>query len=168
MSTIIVELPGIQGDTSYTIDKTTYANHIGCSGMMHSVDLPLAVTSSARTEGASVHGPIGLIHSFDKATPLLRQTASKGEMIAVAKIYRLRMSGTTASIAELITLNSVYIVRVDVDTYLSDTNTPTDNIMETFWLEYGSISWDYKYKAPGATAATSVVMSWSPSTLSDS
>ena len=166
MSNIIVALPGIQGDTSYTIGDTSYANHIGCKGMIHAIDLPLAVANSARTEGASTHGPVGLVHNIDKASPLIREKAAAGSLLATAKIYRLRMSGVSAAIAELITLSDVYVVRVDVDTYLDDQNQPTDNVLETFWLEYGSISWDYKYKAPGAKAATSVAQSWSVSTLS--
>lgn len=168
MSNIIVDLPGIDGDKTYTIGDTAYANHISCQAMMHAIDLPLSVASAARTEGASTHGPIGLLHSFDKASPLLRAAAAAGSTLATAKIYRLRMSGETAEIAEKITLSSVYVVRIDVDTYLAADNQPTDNVLETFWLEYSSITWDYKYKASPSTPPTSVTKSWSPSTLSSS
>ena len=168
MSSIIVDLAGVPGSKTVTIGETSYKDHINCKGMMHSIDLPLAVATNARTEGASTHGPVGLVHEFDKASPLLRAAASGGTMCATAKIYRTRMSGGSAEIAEKITLTTVYVVRIDVDTYLSDLNQPTDTILETFWLEYSSISWDYKYKASASAAPTSVVKTWSPSTLSQS
>ena len=167
MSNIIVQLDGINGDRSVTIGQTTFANNIQCRAMMHAIDLPLAVANNARTEGASVHGPIGFVHEVDKATPPLRGAAAAGNEVTSAVIRRLRMSAGALEIAEEITLSNVYVVRIDIDMFLNDANhQPDDTVLETFWLEYRAINWDYKYRSGPTAAPTSVVKTWDTSALS--
>lgn len=160
MSNIIVNIPNIPGDTSYTIGTTSYANHIGCKSIMHAIDLSFTVAHNARTTQASTHGPIGLMHDFDVASPLLRGAASAGNSVGNVDIFRLDLSGGTANIAEIINLTNVFVVRVDLDSFIDGRGLPTDSMLETFWLEYDSITWDYKYRG------TSISRSWSLSTLS--
>ena len=160
MSNIIVDIPNIPGDTSYTIGATSYANHIGCKSITHAIDLSFTVAHNARTTSASTHGPIGLMHDFDVASPLLRAAAAAGTMVGTADIHRLDLSGGTANIAETINLTGVYVVRIDLDSFVDGRGLPTDSMLETFWLEYDTITWDYKYQG------SSISRSWNLSTLS--
>ena len=158
MSTISVELPGIDGGYSVTLGQTTHEAQIHCIALRHAVDLPLTVAGTSRTEGESSHGPIGLVHYIDKATPALRAAASAGTLIANANIRRITLGGGARTLAEHIVLGSVYVVRVDVDTRVDPENfMPEDDIYETFWLEYQSITSTYYYKAPGAATTSAVV-----------
>ncbi len=160
MSNIIVGFSNIDGDTTYTIDSVQYKDYVACKSITHAIDLTFTVANSARTTSASTHGPIGLMHDFDKASPLLRDAAAAGETVGAVDIHRLKIEGETVSIDETINLTGVYIVRIDVDSYVAANGLPTDNMLETFWLEYSAITWDYKYKG------TAVSRSWNLSTLS--
>ena len=158
MSIISAQLPGISGDYSITIAETAHDAQINCIAMRHAVDLPLTIAGTSRTEGASSHGPIGLVHYLDAASPLLRAAASAGTLIANADIRRVRLVGGQYQLAEHIALTSVYVVRIDVDTRVDAENfMPEDDIYETFWLEYNAISSTYYYKASGSTTTSAVV-----------
>ena len=162
MSDIMVQIGGMEGESSLT----GFEGQIECLSMRHAIDLPVVAQGATRTEGASRHGAIELLHSFDKASPALRLGVSAGTNLGKVKITRMRIIGGESRPAEIISLNNVYVIRVDVDTMLDATTMePSEEPTETFYLEYSDIRWDYKYYVDG-TERGSVQGSWSNSVQS--
>ena len=154
MSEIMVNFSGANIDGESRMKG--YVGQVECVAMRHAIHLPVTAQGTARTEAVSRHGAIELVHSIDKASPALRLAASAGTNLKKVKITRLRNVKGTVRPAEIISLNNVYVVRVDVDTPVDPlTNLPMDDVEETFSLEYTDIQWDYKY------GGGSVLGSWS-------
>lgn len=151
MSEFMVSIPGIPGEST----ATGYLQQIDCQGMRHAVDLPVVATGAVRTEGASRHGAVELTHAVDSASPLLRDHAAAGTLLATVVITRTRVVGGALQVAETITLGNAYIVRVDVDTpFDSATGAPGEDVMETFAMEYSTIKWDYNQYVNGQMTGT--------------
>ena len=154
MSEIMVKIPGVDGESTLK----GYEAQVECVAMRHAIHLPVAAQGAARTEAVSRHGAIELVHAIDKASPALRLAASAGTNLKKVQITRLRNVQGKVQQAEIISLNNVYVVRVDADTPVDPlTNLPMDDVEETFSLEYSDIQWDYKHKG------ASVLGSWSTS-----
>ena len=157
MSDFLVKIDGIAGESNLT----GYEEQIDCIALRHAIDLPVVATGATRVEGSSRHGPIEMDHALDVASPALRLALSAGTNLGQVVITRMRMVGGESRPAEIITLNNVYVVRIDVDVPTDEsTGRPADEPIETFALEYGDISWDYKKFANGVEAG-SVQGAWS-------
>lgn len=157
MSDILVAVPDLEGESALP----GYEGQIECMAMRHAIDLPVVSRGSTRVEGASRHGPVELDHSFDLASAGLRMALSAGQNLGKLTITRMRMLGGASVAAEIITLNNVYVVRIDLDTPVNPaTGRSSEDPMETFFLEYGDITWDYKKHANGVEVG-SVQGAWS-------
>lgn len=162
MSDIMVKISGVEGESTLA----GYERQLECVALRHAIQLPVVAQGTARTEGASHHGAIELTHSIDSSSPALRLAASAGSNLGKVQITRMRNIGGETRPAEIVSLNNVYVVRVDVDTPLDPlTNVPMDDPVETVYLEYSDIQWDYKYYLNGAEQG-SVLGSWSNATQS--
>ena len=139
MSNILVSISSIPGEATGT-DNT---NKIACFSMRHTVNLPVKADTATRTEGSSVHGALELVHTVDKATPLLREAAMDGTNLGEVTITRMGVVDGTEQVVETITLQNVYITRVDLDAPVDlSTMLPADDPMETFAMEYSQIVWN--------------------------
>lgn len=135
MSSIYVSISDIPGESQLA----DYTDQIACVAMRHAIDMQVQ-SSGSRTTANSRHGAIELTHAIDKATPLLNLAVAAGQNKGTVTITRLR----AGAVAETITLANAYVTRVDVEVPLNpETMRPGDDVMETFALDYSSISWDY-------------------------
>lgn len=169
MSTILVKIDGVEGEATLA----GYEGQIECRSLRHAIVHPLAASGMAHPEegvswrGAvdSWHGPIELAHSVDKASPLLRLAACDGRNLGTVVITRMRPARKAAGTqpAEVIVLGNALLARVDVDTPVDPkTGLPGEEPVETFSLEYGEITWDYRYRQ-AAGNEVSVLGSWTRS-----
>jgi len=157
MSDILVNISGISGESTLA----GYEKQIECLAMRHAIDLPVVARGASRVEGASRHGPIELDHTLDLATAGLRTALLSGLNLGQVVITRMRMLEGASTPVETITLNNVYVVRIDLDTGVDQTTgRSADDPVETFSLEYSDIQWDYKKHVDGVEAG-SVQGSWS-------
>ena len=155
MSNIIVEIPNVPGES--TLEG--YADQIDCLAIQHGIDMPVVATSTARTEGVSLHGCVTLYHAVDKASPLLRLKAAQSADLGTVVIRRFRTADGETSPAEIITLGNAQVVAVYLETPLGNESagseaTPADMPFEVFTLDYTQIKWEYKYKPLGGTEST--------------
>ena len=159
MSTIYVNIATIQGEAS----AVGYNGQIECFAMRHAIVLPVAAAAS-RTEGTSRHGPLVMLHTIDKASPLLKQAVLNGTNLGTVKVTRLRTIGNSAKVAETIELQNAYAVRVDVETMVDQATLELgDEMVESFHLEYSQIAWQYT-KFEGSQELSKVTGGWSLST----
>jgi len=158
MSNIFVQINGVPGEAS----MSGFTGQIECQAMRHVIMLPV-VRAAIRVEGTSNHGPIALTHTVDMASPILKQAAMSGANLGMAVITRMRTIAGSSRPTETIRLNNVFVVRVDVETPLEQsTLEPSEDLMETFYLEYGDIQWSQK-QFRGDTVAGVVEGGWSVS-----
>ena len=141
MSDILVKISSIKGESNLA----GYAEQIECVSMRHTIDLPVVADNATRTEGASMHGAVELMHAVDRASPLLRAEALAGTNLNEVVITRMgQIEGETKPV-ETITLSNVYVVRVDLDAPVDlATMLPVDEPQETFALEYSQIVWNFE------------------------
>lgn len=157
MSEYMVDIATIPGES----ELEGYVDKIECISMHHAIELPIVADASVRTEGTSWHGAIELAHSIDKATPLLRHAAAAGTNLGEVTITRLRMVGGAIQVAETITLQDAYVLRVDTDTPLDpEAAEPAEQPLESFSLAYGGIKWDATHYVDGARKGV-VAGAWS-------
>ena len=140
MSTIYVQFSNIAGEAK----SVEFSGQIECSAMRHVIYLPV-IRAASRVQSDSKHGPIALTHAVDKASPLLKKAAMMGANQGEVKIRRTRTVAGRSTAVETITLTNVVVVRVDVDTPVSsNTLEPSEEPMETFYLDYDRIQWSAK------------------------
>ena len=161
MSNILVKIPGIEGEATLP----GYEGQIQCQAMQHGIDLPVVSQGAARTEGASIHASIMLVHEIDKSTPLLRLQTAQTTNLASVVITRMRMVGQEPKPAEIITLGTAELVSVYLETPLGQDGRPADMPVEVFVIDYEEIKWEYKYYVGGVEDST-VAGSYSTHTLS--
>lgn len=140
MSTIYVKISGIEGESTHK----DYSKQIECLALRHAVSLPV-VAAQIRVEGDARQGPVILYHRPDKASPILKQDVLLGTNVGTVTITRMRSIAGASRPIETISLQNAYVVRVDVDT-LPDEKTLelSDEVMESFHLEYSGIQWTYQ------------------------
>ncbi len=161
MSTILVNISGVEGESSLP----GYEAQIECLELRHAVELPV-VTGATRVEGTSRHGPMELVHTVDKATPILKMAALSGTNLNTVTITRMRMLGGQFVPAEVITLSNAFVVRIEVDTPVDPaSNEPADEPLETISLEYSDVVWDY-HQYVNDVKQGQVQGSWSTATQS--
>ncbi|MCY4305508.1 MAG: type VI secretion system tube protein Hcp [Aestuariivita sp.] len=159
MSVIYVKISGIQGEATHP----DYKDQIECVAMRHSVSLPV-VSAAIRVEGTSTHGPIVLSHAMDKASAVLRQSVLTGANLGEVEITRMRTVGGAATPTETITLSNAFVVRVDSETMIDEaTRELSDELVETFHLEYSEVKWSEK-RYNGDVAGGTVQGGWSLAT----
>ncbi len=154
MATVMVSIGSVQGESTVS----DYEGQIQCVSMRHAIDLPVVAQGAARTEGASHHGAIELVHAVDMASPLLRLAASSGTNLGTVTITHLRAIDGQIQPGEIITLGNAYVVRVGVDTPFLQ-GVLNEQPVETFAIEYSDIEWTSKYYAEGVGG--SVQAGWS-------
>ncbi len=138
MSVIMVKIGTIQGEAT----QLGYEGQIECTSMRHAITLTTVSDGASRVEGTSRHGPISLSHTIDKASPALKLATAMGTGLGAVTITRMRNN----QVAEVITANNAYVVRIDTDTPLDPaTREPAEEAVETFCLEYDAISWEFKH-----------------------
>lgn len=159
MSTIFVKITGAPGEASHP----EFTDQVECFAMRHAVVLPV-VSASIRVEGTSTHGPVVLSHSLDKSSAILRQSVLTGAGLGEVEITRLRTIGGKAQPVEIITLTNAYVVRVDVETLVDEaTRELSDELLESFYLEYGDIRWSQK-RFIGDVESGTIAGGWSVAT----
>ena len=142
MSTIYVNIADHPGEAAKT---GTYKDQIACSAMRHAVKLSVVAGLKDRVQETANNGPIALTHAVDKASPKLKASAMAGAELGQIVITRVSTIAGATRPVETITLgDETYIVRVDVDTpIVQSTLELSDELMETFYIAYGSIQWSY-------------------------
>ena len=151
MSHFVVDIVDIDGEEKLA----GFENQITCRAMRHGIDMPVVAKGADRTEGASVHGSIMLEHSIDLATPALREACAKGTNISDVKITRVKVVGTAAQEADIVTLKTVKLVAVYLDTPVdAESGEPEDMPIEVFTLDYEEIKWEHKVYENGVAIDT--------------
>lgn len=159
MSTIFVKISGVEGEATHP----DYTGQIECVAMRHAVVLPV-VSAAIRVEGTSSHGPIALSHQIDKASVILRQAALTGANLGEVEITRMRTVGGQTRPTETIKLANAFVVRVDVETMVDEaTRELSDELLESFQLEYSEIRWSQK-RYVGDIESGTVEGGWSVAT----
>ena len=156
MSNILVKIPGIPGEATIS----SHAGEIECFSMRHAVELPV-MAAAVRVEGTARQGPLALTHAIDKATPGLKRAACSGNTVGEVLISRIQTIEAKDETVERITLENARIVRVEVDTpYDRGTREPRDEPLETFFLEYSHITWEFTEFVDGLKKGTTTTQ-WS-------
>lgn len=153
MSTILVNIPNVNG-------SSTIAGHndeIECSAIRHAMSKQM-VAKATRTEGSSRHSAIELTHGIDRATPKLKDLATKGTVLDSVVIDEMRMVGEEFQTIYKLELKNAVVVRVEVDTPLDPTTNEPGAPTETFALTYTGLDWTYTpydgaTKQPAVTGA---------------
>ncbi len=152
MSSIYVKFSAA---SKITGESTTvgFADQVVCAAMRHSIYLPV-IRAASRVQSGSEHGPVALIHTIDKSSPLLKKAAMMGSDLGEVVISRTRIIEGEIKAIETITLNKVKVVRVDVDTPVSSsTLEPSEELLETVYLDYRNIKWS-AHRSVGGVAST--------------
>ena len=138
MSTILVKIPDVNGSSMIQ----GHENEIECSGISHAISKQM-VAKATRTEGASRHGPVQLTHNVDRATPKLKDLATKGTVVPSVVVEEMRMVGEEHQTIYKMELTNVAVIRVEVDTPIDPTTNEPGAMTETFGLSYTKMDWTY-------------------------
>ena len=138
MSNILVNIPNVNGSSTIS----GHADEIECSAIGHAISKQM-VAKATRTEGASRHGAIELTHLIDRASPKLKDLATKGTVLNTVTIDELRMVGEEFQSIYKMELSNAVVVRVEVDTPVDPTTNEPGAPTETFSLTYSKIDWTY-------------------------
>ncbi|MYE22978.1 MAG: type VI secretion system tube protein Hcp [Gammaproteobacteria bacterium] len=153
MSTILVNIPNVNGSSTIS----GHLDEIECRAIRHAMSKQM-VAKATRTEGASRHGAFELTHGIDRATPKLKDLATKGTVHNTVVIEEMRMVGEEYETIYRFDLSNVVIVRVEVDTPVDPTTNEPGELTETFALAYTRVEWTYTpydgtTKQPAVTGA---------------
>ena len=138
MSTILVNIPNVNGSSTIS----GHADEIECSAIRHAMSKQM-VAKAVRTEGASRHGAIELTHGIDRASPKLKDLATKGTVLDSVTIDEMRMVGEEYQSTYKLEAHNVVVVRVEVDTPMDPTTNEPGALTETFALAYTKLDWTY-------------------------
>ena len=97
-----------------------------------------------------MHANFELIHTPDRASPLLRAAAAASSSLGNVVVTRTRRVGEATVPAEVFTLGNARVSLVEMQTPVNNNDgNPAEIPVEAFHLEYESISWDYKFYKDG-------------------
>ena len=153
MSTILVNIPNVNGSSTIS----GHEDQIECSAVAHAISKQM-VAKATRTEGASRHGAIELTHLIDRASPKLKDLATKGTVLDSVMIEEMRMVGEEYQTVYQFQASNAVVVRVEVDTPVDPTTNEPGTPTETFALSYSRLEWTYTpydgtTKQPAVTGA---------------
>ena len=138
MSTILVKIPNVNGSSAIS----GHVNEIECYGIQHAMSKQM-VAKASRTEGVSRHSPVFLTHGIDRATPKLKDLATKGTVLDSVVVEEMRMVGEEFQTIYRMDLTNATVVRVEVNTPVDPTTNEPGAPTETFALSYTKIEWMY-------------------------
>ena len=117
MATIILEVPGIPGEST----RTGYRGMMDALAIRDSIEVASSYSSSGaqaatRTVSATKHSDIELIRKRDKGSPLLAKACATGTDLGLVKIYLLKTVGLSMVPFMEFHLTATYVSRIESET----------------------------------------------------